>query len=760
MFQNYYSKKSFLFIFYILFVSVSTTALGQISSYTFATAAGTSLEDMSSGTTQIIADGVDDGSSAVTNIGFSFFYNCTSYTQFSVNSNGLMRMGGTVVSTEYSNSLANGSDDAKITAYWDDNSTGSAASGSKVHYKVFGAAPNRRLVVEWLVHVPYNTTAAYNATYQVVLYESNYSVKFIYGTVPAGSNYSVGLAASSIDYISVSTASNTASTTVTNDTQSGAISSGRSYTFSPASAPGTMTYTSSNTLTASIENVTKCSTSQAIIALKVVATGCASPISLTQLQINMTGSTSPLADVSKIHIYYTGASNKYIGTSPFDGTGTNPAAGTITINGSQTLIGGNNFFWIVYDINPSSTSTNVVDAQCTQITVDGVTHSPTTTAPSGNRAIVDCPATLANYALTSNMIDATGNYGNAGKSGTASGPTASGVCNDGTWTATDTYTPNLGALNPDNFEIEVEVSLNSFNHPIIIGGNSFRWIGLYTTAGGYLSILYNNNNTIVTTTALTLSTYYKLKLIYTSGLLQLYVNTVLVYENAAMPNPLTHGSDFDFYTTNYSNGTVLDGCIRNLSFTNNPNALATSVSLPIDLLSFEIKCDATIPEITWITASEKNNDFFTLERSFDGFNFVKVTQTDGAGNSVKTIHYSFKDPIRHLGRIFYYRLSQTDYDGKKQTFDAVSTICTDENNTLTIVTIDPSSNNLKLMFYSPDKGEHTVQIHDLLGKLVATTTVQVSEEFNTVSLDFLPQQSLYLLSIQNLNEKVSLKLFL
>ena len=49
------------------------------------------------GSTQLVASGQDDGVSVVTNIGFTFTYAGTAYTQFSVNANGLMRLGATAV---------------------------------------------------------------------------------------------------------------------------------------------------------------------------------------------------------------------------------------------------------------------------------------------------------------------------------------------------------------------------------------------------------------------------------------------------------------------------------------------------------------------------------------------------------------------------------------------------------------------------------------------------------------------------------------
>jgi hypothetical protein len=69
------------------------------TSYPFTATTGVALEDMSTGTTQLVAASQDDTASAVTNLGFDYWYDGVRFTQFSVNANGLMRLGATAVST-------------------------------------------------------------------------------------------------------------------------------------------------------------------------------------------------------------------------------------------------------------------------------------------------------------------------------------------------------------------------------------------------------------------------------------------------------------------------------------------------------------------------------------------------------------------------------------------------------------------------------------------------------------------------------------
>ena len=148
-------KKITLFLF-ALFTCWQINA--QVNSYSFSTGTTGTMEPMS-GSIQLIGSGSDDTASAVTGIGFTFNYAGTDYTQFSVNTNGLVRLGAAAVTTAFTNSAANANTNTPaIFPYWDDVATGSAAGGGNVSYVVTGSAPNRKLVIEWFVTNPRNTT--------------------------------------------------------------------------------------------------------------------------------------------------------------------------------------------------------------------------------------------------------------------------------------------------------------------------------------------------------------------------------------------------------------------------------------------------------------------------------------------------------------------------------------------------------------------------------------------------------------------------
>ena len=95
------------------------------------------------------------------------------------------------------------------------------------------------------------------------------------------------------------------------------------------------------------------------------------------------------------------------------------------------------------------------------------------------------------------------------------------------------------------------------------------------------------------------------------------------------------------------------------------------VNLPIELLYFKGSVYNSDNILHWSTASEDNNDYFTIEKTKDGIDWEIVTRESGAGNSSNQLYYSSVDEnVESI--INYYRLKQTDYDGKFKYSDIIS----------------------------------------------------------------------------------------
>ncbi|MBL7985424.1 MAG: hypothetical protein JNM91_10520, partial [Flavobacteriales bacterium] len=121
-------------------------------------------------------------------------------------------------------------------------------------------------------------------------------------------------------------------------------------------------------------------------------------------------------------------------------------------------------------------------------------------------------------------------------------------------------------------------------------------------------------------------------------------------------------------------GTIPTAAAQETDFTPGWWTLASATSsnpLPIELLSFQARPDGKEVRLDWSTATERDNDYFTVERSADGSQFEEVFRQPGAGNSASVLHYWGMDPWP-LSGLSYYRLRQTDLDNTSTTSDVVS----------------------------------------------------------------------------------------
>ncbi len=114
---------------------------------------------------------------------------------------------------------------------------------------------------------------------------------------------------------------------------------------------------------------------------------------------------------------------------------------------------------------------------------------------------------------------------------------------------------------------------------------------------------------------------------------------------------------------------------------------AGGAGLPIELLSFTASYDNGRVDITWVTASEINNDYFTVQRSKDGVEFEDVRIFAGAGNSSTLRLYTTVDATPYSG-ISYYRLMQTDFDGEFS-YSSIVSVLVPEMEPLFIVAPNP-----------------------------------------------------------------------
>ncbi len=160
--------------------------------------------------------------------------------------------------------------------------------------------------------------------------------------------------------------------------------------------------------------------------------------------------------------------------------------------------------------------------------------------------------------------------------------------------------------------------------------------------------------------------------------------------------------------------------------------------LPITLTKFNVKNSDAQVMITWSTATELNNDYFDIERSIDGKEYMNVGRVRGGGTSNKQLNYSYYDKNPLVGTS-YYRLRQTDYDGTTKAFDPKSVSRENMEVALTIKEVYPNPfvTELNCRFESDLAGEAIISLTDMNGRIVKSTMIEVYGGFNEVKINSL-----------------------
>lgn len=175
--------------------------------------------------------------------------------------------------------------------------------------------------------------------------------------------------------------------------------------------------------------------------------------------------------------------------------------------------------------------------------------------------------------------------------------------------------------------------------------------------------------------------------------------------------------------------------------------------LPIELTSFDVVQNKNQIDIAWETASERNNDFFTIEKTTDGVNYEWVGTVKGAGNATTKRHYEFTDQQAVSG-LSYYRLTQTDFDGKSESFDVKSV---DFKQNMNQVNVYPNpTNDYKVKIFIPQTNDLVeMRIVNLYGQIVATKNVNASMANVLETVDLPHQGNLFFVELIQNNSLVA-----
>jgi hypothetical protein len=140
--------------------------------------------------------------------------------------------------------------------------------------------------------------------------------------------------------------------------------------------------------------------------------------------------------------------------------------------------------------------------------------------------------------------------------------------------------------------------------------------------------------------------------------------------------------------------------------------VSATTPLPVIIASFNARLVDAGVKLEWETFTEINNDHFTIEKSSDGAEFLAIGTVPGSGNTTTPRSYNFLDPAPLPGRS-YYRLSQTDFDGRT----TLSKVVMIQHDPVSIIYPNPATNEVHLDVDS--KQPFAAEITNSLGQKVS-----------------------------------------
>ena len=184
---------------------------------------------------------------------------------------------------------------------------------------------------------------------------------------------------------------------------------------------------------------------------------------------------------------------------------------------------------------------------------------------------------------------------------------------------------------------------------------------------------------------------------------------------------------------------VVDNCSRQ-NFISRPITIYST--LPISLKSFNGKFKEDKVELNWIVASEVNNDYFSLERSFDGVNYTEIGRVAGSKNNVTDKRYDFIDYSPGENKN-YYRLKQTDFDGNSQTFDPIfiKGFTYGINKSKTVYLPNPFTDKFSIDYYSDISGTIDFMLMDRSGNIVRKQSISCKQGLNNFQFNDMAELS-------------------
>jgi hypothetical protein len=180
-----------------------------------------------------------------------------------------------------------------------------------------------------------------------------------------------------------------------------------------------------------------------------------------------------------------------------------------------------------------------------------------------------------------------------------------------------------------------------------------------------------------------------------------------------------------------------------------------TVPLPVTLISFDVECVEEHAVVNWTTSTEVNNDYFVVEKSYDGNVYFELTTVQGQGNSNVVNSYSVIDD--DVNKTTYYRLKQVDFNGTTTYFDVVAAKC--KVNGFEASQFVFGENQFSFNVNISKNEIVDVVLYDVRGRIVSNKKFNLETGDNKINLNnLILSRGMYLLSVNGEQNVYSTKL--
>jgi len=178
--------------------------------------------------------------------------------------------------------------------------------------------------------------------------------------------------------------------------------------------------------------------------------------------------------------------------------------------------------------------------------------------------------------------------------------------------------------------------------------------------------------------------------------------------------------------------------------------VAVQSFLPGTLVNWTAVLDNNKVLLNWTTTVEVNTKHFTIEKSFDGTEFMESALLFAAGNSNIRKQYVFSDKVSiNVTRVIYYRLKMVDMDGNVKYSDIRTVRGSKPVGVMLEVFPNPTVNDLKLTISSTWINQKLlIEVCNINGVVVKSTLNQKAREIETLNVQQLPK-GMYIVKVSN-----------